>query len=72
MPVDLLTDDEDNCIEMGQFRFVEDEETVAKGIIEIIYLLRNSLFHGTIVPDRETNKVYEPAYHVLHSLVQVL
>ena len=34
--------------------------------------LRNVLFHGEIVPDNETNKVYEPAYHILYTLIQAL
>lgn len=67
----LLTTPPD-CIEMGPYHFVNDIETLCKGIIEVLYQLRNSLFHGSIVPDRATNNVYKPAYHVLYMLVQSL
>lgn len=40
--------------------------------IEILYKLRNILFHGEVVPDNNANKVYEPAYQILHVLIQAL
>jgi hypothetical protein len=71
-PMNLLTKDEDNCIEMGTIKFIDDVETLCKGIIEVLYGLRNALFHGEIIPDKDTNKVYEPAYHILNALIQAL
>jgi len=68
----LLTTDSEHCIEMGSYRFIDDTEMLCKGIIEILYQLRNSLFHGAIIPDKDTNKVYEPAYHMLKMLIQAL
>lgn len=59
-------------IQIGSYRFINDIDKICKGVITVLYLLRNSLFHGQIIPDKETNKVYEPAYHILHTLVEEL
>jgi hypothetical protein len=59
-------------IEMGNLLFINDSDKLCKGIIEILYKLRNVLFHGEIVPDSDTNKVYEPAYQILYTLIQAL
>jgi hypothetical protein len=59
-------------IEMGNFFFVNNSDHLCKGIIEILYKLRNVLFHGEIVPDSETNKIYESAYQILYTLIQAL
>jgi len=71
-PVNLLSSDLNNCIQMGNLHFINDPERLCKGIIEILYKLRNVLFHGEIVPDSDTNKVYEPAYQILYALIQAL
>jgi len=70
-PIDLLSHEED-FIELGSYKFIGDIDKICKGVITALYLLRNSLFHGQIIPDKETNKVYEPAYHILHKLVEEL
>jgi hypothetical protein len=70
-PIDLLSH-EDDFIELGSYKFIDDIDKICKGVITALYLLRNSLFHGQIVPDKETNKVYEPAYHILHKLIEEL
>jgi len=59
-------------IEVGNLLFINDPDKICKGIIEILYNLRNVLFHGEIIPDSDTNKVYEPAYQVLYTLIQAL
>jgi hypothetical protein len=71
-PINLLSADLNNCIQMGNLHFVKDSDKLCKGIIEILYKLRNVLFHGEIVPDGDTNKVYEPAYQILYTLIQAL
>ena len=71
-PVNLLSADPQGCIQMGSIHFVNDAELLGKGVIEVLYKLRNILFHGEIVPDNDTNKVYEPAYQILHTLIQAL
>ncbi|WP_201617418.1 hypothetical protein [Psychrobacter urativorans] len=68
----LLTNDIDNCLEIGLYKFIDDKEKVFKCLIEIIYGLRNALFHGEIVPNKDHRKVYEHAYHVLKILLDSL
>ena len=59
-------------IKIENFLFINDEDKICKGIIEVLYKLRNVLFHGEIIPDNDTNKVYEPAYQILYALIQAL
>ncbi len=69
-PVSLMiTNPSDPHIKIGQFMFIHDNEKLFKALIEILYSLRNVLFHGQIIPDKNTNKVYEPAYKVLRMLI---
>jgi len=67
-----LTSNDTDALEIGNYTFINDIDTICKGIVTILYMLRNSLFHGEIIPDKETNKVYEPAYNILHRLVKEL
>jgi hypothetical protein len=70
----LLIDDMDarDYLDIGGIRFVDDIGLLCSGLIEILYNLRNALFHGTLVPNSQTQQVYEPAYHILHTLIQAL
>lgn len=63
---------EEESMKIGAYNFKKDVNIICNGVISILYLLRNSLFHGQIIPDKETNKVYEQAYHILHKLVDEL
>ena len=58
--------------ECGNYKFIKESENLAKGLIEIIYNLRNSLFHGELVPNKEANQVYGAAYRILYLLIQSL
>ena len=40
-----------------------------KGFIEIIYLLRNSLFHSEVEPNSDVMKVYKFAYFILRKIL---
>lgn len=71
-PINLLSNDINNCIQMGNLHFINDSDKLCKGVIEILYKLRNVLFHGEIIPDSDTNKVYEPVYQILYILIQAL
>jgi hypothetical protein len=71
-PLCLITNNTNNCINIGTYHFINDSDAIAKAIITVIYTLRNSLFHGQIIPDRDTQKVYAPAYHLLSMLVENL
>jgi len=69
-PTCFLTTDESNYIKIGSYKFINDTELLFKGLVEILYNLRNVLFHGQIIPDKNTNQVYEPAYKILKMLLQ--
>jgi len=72
-PISLLTTDAPpDCIEVGQFRLINNEDLIFKAIIEMIYGLRNKLFHGDLTPCLEANKVYEAAYRILKQMVEGL
>ena len=65
----LLTGTENDCIEIEGFRFVNNQDLIARALIEILYQLRNTLFHGEITPTPEIQKVYEPAYLILKRII---
>lgn len=52
--------------------FINEPEKIAKGLIEILYNLRNVLFHGEINPSPEVQKIYKEAYYILYPLIKVL
>ncbi len=60
---------EGNFYQLGNFRFVRRPDLIFSAVIDILYSLRNVLFHGEIIPDKETNEVYEPAYKILKMLI---
>lgn len=43
---------------------------VCKALIEILYQLRNVLFHGELVPNNGAQKVYKEAYHILNLILE--
>ena len=45
---------------------------IVKALIEILYQLRNVVFHGELVPNREAQKVYSSAYHLLKIILEKL
>lgn len=53
----------------GRYKFIREKESIAIGLIEIIYNLRNSLFHGELIPDKDANKVYGAAYQIMRILI---
>ena len=57
---------------IGQFKFVKEREYIAQGLIEILYNMRNSLFHGELIPNKEANKIYGAAYKILRELIEAL
>ncbi len=70
--VSLLCDNEECCVILGEYKFTSDKEALFAGLIEILYCLRNMLFHGELVPDKTTNSTYEPAYHILRRLMRYI
>ena len=68
-PIHNLLDHHGDYLEIGIFKFVNNTNLIARAIIEILYQLRNALFHGEITPDSETQGVYQPAYLILKSII---
>lgn len=64
--------DPNTYYECGNYKFIKESENIAKGLIEIIYNLRNSLFHGELVPNKDANLVYGAAYRIVYMLIQSL
>ena len=64
--------DERQFYQCGNYKFIKEEENIAKGLIEIIYNMRNSLFHGELIPDKEANKTYGAAYKILRVLIDAI
>lgn len=56
----------------GDIRFINNLEKVACGLIEVLFNLRNALFHGEINPNDDANKVYGAAYHLLRRVIECL
>lgn len=54
-----------NYLKFEKYFFIKETEDITSGVIEIIYRLRNALFHGEVIPDKRHMKIYENAYHVL-------
>lgn len=69
-PISLITNR--NGISAGDIILINDVDKLTKGLIEIIYRLRNILFHGELIPNSDNKKVYEPAYNILKTLIQSL
>jgi len=61
---------EGNAITMDGFRFIDDRAAIFAGLVDVLYGLRNLLFHGELVPDPTTNRTYEPAYHLLRHMIR--
>lgn len=64
--------DETKFFQCGNFKFIKEDENLAKGLIEIIYNMRNSLFHGELVPDKEANTTYGAAYKIMRILIDAI
>jgi hypothetical protein len=58
------------CLEFGNTRFVARPEKIFSALVDVIYSLRNALFHGSITPNTQHNEIYEPAYHIVMRLVR--
>jgi hypothetical protein len=50
--------------------FINDPAKVFSAMVDVIYNLRNALFHGAITPNETHNAIYEPAYHIVMRCVR--
>ncbi len=58
-----------NAIAIGNYKFKSDKTLIARSLVEILYQLRNALFHGEITPGAKVENVYQPAYLVLKQII---
>lgn len=61
-----------DAIMMDGYYFQNDKAAIFAGLIEILYCMRNLLFHGELVPDAQANRTYEPAYYLLRYLIRCI
>lgn len=70
--------EETNCYNCAGVNFIrqaatiDPAEKVTKGIIEVLYQLRNVVFHGELNPNQQAQTIYQPAYFILKMLVERL
>jgi len=50
--------------------FVDSNEKIGIALIDVLYLLRCSLMHGQISPDKNAMEVYEYAYEILSMILK--
>jgi hypothetical protein len=60
------------AITCGAYDFNCRPENLFAGVVETIYLMRCSYFHGELVPSREASACYEPAYHIIRRFLQAI
>ena len=69
----LLAEEGDtNPLEMDNYKFTRDPAAIFAGLVDVLYAMRNLLFHGELVPDPQANRTYEPAYHLLRHLIATI
>jgi hypothetical protein len=59
-----------DVLKFGNTDFIQDPAKVFSALVDVIYNLRNALFHGSITPNDQHNEIYEPAYHIVMRLVR--
>ena len=69
--INLTNITNDECYEIGQFKFIRNEEYLFQALIETIYDIRCLLFHGDIDPE-ENEDVYEQAYYIVKHFVGIV
>ncbi len=61
---------ETDVLMFGEVAFSNDPGKLFSALIDVVYNLRNALFHGSITPNETHNEIYEPAYRVVMRLVR--
>lgn len=54
----------------GNVHFIDDADKNFSALIDVLYGLRNALFHGSITPNETHNQIYKPAYLIAMRLVK--
>lgn len=66
----LVSPTEGDCAKIGGIRFVDNPRKLFGAKVEVLYGLRNALFHGSITPNEQHNQIYEPAFHLVMRMVK--
>lgn len=66
----VLAKHDEDAMQFGNTRFVTSPDKVFSALVDVIYSLRNALFHGAITPNEQHNEIYEPAYLIVMRLVR--
>ena len=64
-----------HSIELGDYDkqyFIDDRDKIAQVLIQLIYKLRNQIFHGSLDPTEANMVVYQHAYHIQRMLIKEL
>lgn len=56
----------------GAHSFGCAKEDLFAGVVEVVYLMRCTLFHGELVPSKEASHCYEPAYRLVRQFLQAI
>lgn len=67
-----LTNTQNGAILCGTTPLCDNPPYLFSGLIEIIYDLRNLLFHGEIIPSSETSEIYQAAYNILLRIIKTI
>ncbi|KPJ65381.1 MAG: hypothetical protein AMJ43_10885 [Coxiella sp. DG_40] len=70
--ISWLADSGEDHIEIGAYKFKNDVNGLVAAIIENIYQMRCLLFHGELVPKKDYNLVYEPAYRIVKVFLEAV
>lgn len=66
----LASQGSQDVLRIGETDFIQDPPKVFSALVDVIYNLRNALFHGSITPIEQHNEIYEPAYHIVMRFVK--
>ena len=67
-----LTTGHEEVIQCGTHSFRCGPDFLFAGVVEVVYLMRCSLFHGELVPTREASDCYEPAFRIVRRFLEAV
>ena len=68
----FLERSEQEAMQMGAYSFYCTADDAFSGMLEIIYQMRCSLFHGELIPEKRAVACYEPAYWIVRSFLDYI
>lgn len=57
-------------LQYGDTHFIDAADKNFSALVDVLYGLRNALFHGSITPNETHNQIYKPAYFLAMQLVK--